>query len=173
MTAVRVEVDRPASIQCGTTQITFDPTGRVTLSTDASDPVSQEMRELVDNLYVIAWCDRDRVLFIGLEAKPLWIATPSTGELHVIANLDRLDLTDGYDPGGMHKITFQPLTDGDTLIIWEIGLARITGKGVLAWQKPFDETFAQLHRLSENDVWLVGENQPFGYRLSDGAAILS
>lgn len=174
MTGITVNVDRQALLRCGSTEITFDPPGRVSLRAGTSEPLaSQEMPELADNSFVEAWCEQGRILFIGLEAKPLWIARPDGAELRVVANLDRLDLSDGYDPGGMHRVAFQPLPDGDTLVIWEPGLARITREDGLAWQRPFDEISARLHHLTSKDIWLVGEYQPFGFRLSDGTAIPS
>ena len=37
--------------------------------------------------------------------------------------LDRLDLRGSHDPGGLHRIGFHELADGDLLIIHELGLA--------------------------------------------------
>ena len=45
---------------------------------------------------------------------------PKKGRLEKIAELDRLDLRGKYDPGGLHRIEFQPLPDGDLVILHEV-----------------------------------------------------
>jgi hypothetical protein len=81
--------------------------------------------------------------------------------------LDRLDLRGKYDPGGLHRIEFQPLPDGDLLILHEVGLARVTPEGELLWQSVHDQLSARLEHLDQAAIWLQGEGEPFGFRLDD------
>jgi hypothetical protein len=85
--------------------------------------------------------------------------------------LDRLDLWGKYDPGGLHRIEFQPLPDGDLVILHEVGLARVAPEGELLWQSVHDQLSARLKHLDQAAIWLQDEGEPFGFRLDDGNPI--
>jgi hypothetical protein len=92
--------------------------------------------------------------------------------LRPVGELERLDFRGGIDPGGFHWVEYHELPGGDVLIVFEVGLARINSAGRLLWQRVHDDITARLQRIDPDAVWLKGEGEAFGFRLSDGCPIL-
>ncbi|MEA2533143.1 MAG: hypothetical protein QOJ93_954 [Actinomycetota bacterium] len=164
------EIQAPTTVPCGAGTLTFAEDGDVTVEgMDASATVA--IPEIRKGDYVHVWCGRDWACFLTEDGPTVWCAWPAKGRLEKIAELDRLDLRGKYDPGGLHRIEFQPLPDGDLLILHEVGLARVTPEGELLWQTVHDQLSARLEHLDQAAIWLQGEDEPFGFRLDDGILI--
>jgi hypothetical protein len=119
------------------------------------------------------WCRGGHAYLVGLKGKPVWFTIPSEGVLTEVLELDRLDLRGHYDPGGLHRVEFRELDDGDLLIVHELGLARLGPNGCARWQKAHDDMTARFHRLDGGIAWFRGESGLFGFRLSDGQPIVT
>lgn len=81
------------------------------------------MPDLALSNLVELWCGDGRAYLVGLKGRAVWYAVPSEGRLGEVLELDRLDLWGGYDPGGLHRVEFHELPDGDLLIVHEFGLS--------------------------------------------------
>jgi hypothetical protein len=117
------------------------------------------------------WCGDGRAYLIGLKGRAVWYAVPSEGRLTKILELDRLDLQGSYDPGGLHRVEFHELPDGDLLIVYEFGLARLGRDGSVGWQAAHHDITARLDRIADGIAWLLSESGPLGFRLTDGGAM--
>jgi hypothetical protein len=117
----------------------------------------------------------DRIIcLVGSEGSGVVVAEPDRGRVAVVGILDRLDMSDGYDPGGLHRVVIHELPgSADVLIEYEFGIARVdVAERELAWQQVHGDLTNRVTRLSADHVRLEGENTQFGHRLSDGAFVL-
>jgi len=114
------------------------------------------------------------ICLIGSEGGDVVVAEPGEVRVGVVGTLDRLDMSDSYDPGGLHRVEFHQLANSaDLLIEYEFGIARLdVVERKLAWQQVHGDITSRVIRQSDDHVWLVGENTRFGYRLSDGMFLL-
>jgi hypothetical protein len=168
MTAV--EIQAPTSVPCAAGILTFAEDGNVTAEgADASTTIA--IPELRKGAYVYLWCGKDWACFLTEDGQTVWCAWPKQGRLEKVAELNRLDLRGKYDPGGLYHVDFQALPDGDLLVLHELGLARITPRGKVVWQKSHDQFPGNLKRLEPTAVWLQGEEEDFGFRLEDGTPL--
>ena len=165
MTAV--EIQAPTTVPCAAGTLTFAEDGQVTAEgPDASATIA--IPELRKGDYVYLWCGKDWSCFLTEDGPTVWCGWPKQGRLEKVADLNRLDLGGKYDPGGLHQVDFQTLPNGDLLILHELGLARLTPRGKLVWQRTHNQFPGHLKRLELNVVWLQGEEELFGFRLEDG-----
>jgi hypothetical protein len=102
--------------------LVLEPDGHLTAAGHGA-----ERRVVVPDLalsnLVELWCGDGRAYLVGLKGRAVWYAVPSEGRLGEVLELDRLDLWGGYDPGGLHRVEFHELPDGDLLIVHEFGLS--------------------------------------------------
>jgi hypothetical protein len=118
--------------------------------------------------YVEVWCSEHWCLLMGARDRNLVLVRPHEGTAEVLGQLDRLDLDDVYDPGGLERVAFHELSDGDVLVEHEVGLARVSPDRGLVWQRVHDDLTARVSQITDEAVWLHGESDRFGYNLVDG-----
>lgn len=168
-----IDIRLTATVPCAGGILRFDPDGVVTLIDAEGSECSVVVTGLELSNFVEFWCGESWMCFLGMKSGALWCAWPLSGKIAQISRLDRLDLQDQYDPGGLHRVAFQELPGGDLLIVHEIGLARISPDGTLCWQQVHDQLAAHFERLGDDVVWFQGEYGRFGFRLVDGRPIVS
>jgi hypothetical protein len=166
-----IDIRDPVSIPCGTRVLALEPGGRITVSGAGGAEQTVVAPDLALSNQVELWCRSGRAYLVGLKAKAVWFTIPSQGVLTEVLQLDRLDLRGHYDPGGLHRVGFRELQDGDLLIVHELGLARVGPDGSVQWQQVHDDLTARLDRLDEGIAWFFGESGLFGFRLSDGGPV--
>ncbi len=168
-----IDIRTPATVPCASGVLRFEPGGIVTLVGAGGSECCVLVTELELSNFVEFWCGESWACFLGLKSGALWCAWPLTGKLAQVSRLDRLDLQDQYDPGGLHRVAFQELPGGDLLIIHEVGLARVSSNGNLCWQQVHDQLAAHFDKLGDDAVWFRGEYERFGFRLVDGRPVVS
>jgi hypothetical protein len=117
---------------------------------------------------VEAWADDDWCCLIGLRAQEIIVAVPGDGRIERVGQLERLDLGDAYDPGGLHRVDFNRLEGGDLLIVHEFGAARISPTDGLVWQRAHRDLTAHLEGVHSDRAQFVAERGSFAYDLRDG-----
>jgi hypothetical protein len=120
--------------------------------------------------WVELWCGQDWCCLIGLKDNTVIVARPAEGRVEAVGELDRLDLTGGYDPGGLERVDFDELPDGDLLLIHELGLARISPSVGLVWQATHDQLGVMFEGIEHEVAWFAGEDERYGFRVKDGRA---
>lgn len=121
--------------------------------------------------WVEAWVGKDWLCLVGLEGPEVVVVRSSPAPTVAVAGeLDRLDLSESYDPGGLHRVSFYPLQDPDSLLIeYEFGVARLDASACrLVWHRVHGDLTCRIERVDQEFAWLAGEYDRFGYRLSDG-----
>ena len=168
---VDIDISEPVILDCVGGSIEFEPSGKVALVAADGPRLSQTPTDLTSSNLVAIWFGGVWALFIGLKAQCLWFARPAQGQLIPVGKLDRLDLSAGDDSGGLHRVEFHPLRDSDVLVTWERGVARVSAGGQLMWQQAHDQLPARVVAWTDDVVWLKGERERFGIRLSDGLQV--
>lgn len=168
-----IDIRDPVSIPCGTGVLALEPGGRITVSSADGAKQTAMSPDLALSNQVELWCRGGHAYLVGLKAKAVWFTIPSRGVLTAVLQLDRLDLRGHYDPGGLHRVEFRELQDGDLLIVHEFGLARVGPDGSVRWQQVHDDLTARLNRLDGGIAWFFGEPGVFGFRLSDGSPVVT
>jgi hypothetical protein len=168
-----LEVQGRTTLQCAGGLLQFDAEGRVTVSAAGVPQVEKFIPELSLSNCVEVWCGEDLACFVGEKGRTVWCARPSVGQLFKVLDLDRLDLRGAYDPGGLHRVEFQELEDGDLLVVHELGIARIGRDGSPCWQQVHDQLTAHFAGIEGGAAWLRGECDRFGFDLQDGHPVIS
>jgi hypothetical protein len=168
---MEIDIRSAVPVECGRGALTLKPDGRVTMSDLGGIERTALVPDLALSNWVNLWRGDDHMYFIGEKGRELWFAMPAAGLLAKVMELDRLDLRDRYDPGGLHRIEFRELADGDLLIVHECGLARTGPDGSARWQAVHDDITARLERIADGVAWLLGESGPAGFTLDDGRAV--
>ena len=172
-------MSRSIEIGCEPTELNSD--GSVTL-----EPPCTVVMRIVDSVAALEagdLCNSGEIevmegggilCLVGSEGSEVIVAVPGEGRVAVVGTLDRLDMSDSYDPGGLHRVEMHELPgSADVLIEYEFGIARLdASERKLAWQKVHGDLTNRVTGLSDDCVWLVGENVRFGHRLSDGMFVL-
>lgn len=120
------------------------------------------------------WCGERWCLLVGLQHPTVVAARPTDGEIVVLGDVERLDLGDGYDPGGLERVEFHELPGGDVLVVTELGVARVSSPPipVMVWQRTHDDLTARVDRVDKASVWFDADGDHFGFDLDDGTDIL-
>ncbi|MGF7239442.1 MAG: hypothetical protein ACQSGP_31470, partial [Frankia sp.] len=75
-------------------------------------------------------------------------------------------------PGGLERLDFVELPDGDVLLVHELGAARVAPSRGLVWQVTFDHLGVLFDRIDREFAWFEDEYSRYGFRLDDGAAVV-
>jgi hypothetical protein len=147
--------------------IEFQDSGVVAVS-GATQKASIAAPRLGADCDVAVWTDGLWVVLIGLEDVALYCAEPRIGWIRAAGELERLDLRDRYDPGGLHRVDFDPLPGGDLIVTHEFGAARITRPCGIVWQRAHRDLTAWHLGATQDAVWFRSEDGFFGLRIADG-----
>ena len=161
-----------AVIQCAGGELRFDGEDRVSLTGIHGHRRTVVSPELALSLWVELWCGDTFIYFVGEKGRSVWYADVTVPVLRKTTELERLDFGGGYDPGGLHRVEFNKLGDDDLLLLYELGLARLTASGETLWQRVHDQLPARLDRVADGVIWLLGEYEPFGFAVSDGRPVV-
>lgn len=167
-----VDIRATTSVPCAGGVLRFDPDSQVTLVSVGGSESRTVVTGLELSNFVEIWCGDDWACFLGLKGKTVWCAWPETGKLAQVSRLNRLDLQNYYDPGGLHRVEFHELTSGDLLIVYELGLARVRPDGTLCWQQVHDQLTAHLEGFDDDFVRFRGEYERFCFNLVDGRPVI-
>jgi hypothetical protein len=166
-------IESSVSVDCAGGTVQFAPDGRVRLSSPGGLQAAVTVGDLAASNFVELWCGDGWGCFVGQKGKSVWYANPSAGELRRVLELARLDLSEGYDPGGLHRVEFVELATGSILIVHELGLALLGSDGHARWQQMHDQISAHFDRIDSAAVWFRGEHEPFGFDLADGRPVIT
>lgn len=153
--------------------------GRVRVQTDgeivaAGPPGESRLTDegLSNSGWAAVWCSASWGLVVGEKDPGVIGVWPLVPRVARVAELERLDLEGGIDPGGLHRVRFIEIPDGDVLIVFEFGAARIHPDGSQAWQVVHRNLIAQVTEVSPDFMWWDTDPGRFGVRLSDGKKVL-
>jgi hypothetical protein len=148
--------------------LVFDPAGTVTFRGEGLASAMVPMPELRTETHVEIYIGRNHAYFAGLEAETVWFVRTLVGDIVEALRLDRLDLRDHYDPGGLRYVSFHELPGGDVVIVYELGLARLDANGRVCWHRVHDQLTLQLARITASVAWFRDEDGDIAFGLDDG-----
>lgn len=143
--------------------------GQIALATPSGESIRAELVGLRRSDYAVYWTDGQRLVLVGLRARDVVLADPRAELLAVVGELDRLDLSDTYDPGGLESIRIVDVTPTRLAIIYEVGLALLDlDSRSLVWQRTHDDVQASFQAIRDGVLWFEAEHGTFGFRAEDG-----
>lgn len=144
--------------------------GQVALATPSGESIREELAGLRRSDYAVYWTDGQRLVLVGLRARDVVLADPSAELLAVVGELERLDLSDTYDPGGLESVRIVDVTSSRLAIIYEVGLALLDlDSRSLVWQRTHDDVQSSFQGIRDGALWFEAEHGTFGFRVEDGA----
>ena len=121
---------------------------------------------------VEVWCGAGWCLLVGLQHPTVVAARPAEGAVVALGEIERHDLGDGSDPGGLERVEFHDLPGGDVLVVTELSVARMSPAPAIVWVRTHDDLTARVERIDEGGVCFDAGGDHFGYDLDDGIDIL-
>lgn len=141
----------------------------VALATPSGESIRERLPDLGRSDYAAYWTDGQRLVLVGLRARDVLLADPRAQLLVVVGQLERLDLSDTYDPGGLESIRLVDLAPNRLAIVYEVGLAVLDLESrSLIWQRTHDDVQAHLQEINDGVLWFEAEHGRFGFRVEDG-----
>lgn len=141
----------------------------VALATPSGVSIRERLPGLERSDYAVYWTDGQRLVLVGLRAQDVVLADPKAELLAVVGQLDRLDLSDIYDPGGFESVRIVDVTSTRLAIIYEVGLAVLDiDSRSLVWQRTHDDVQANFQDIRDGILWFEAEHGEFGFRVEDG-----
>jgi hypothetical protein len=163
-----IDVARTPRVELAGAELEFlTGTGEIALLFHGARASVEAPMLLTDGI-VEAWADDDWLCLIGVRSPEVIVAVPRERRIESVGQLERLDLGGAYDPGGLHRVEFNPLEGGDLLIIHEFGAARISPTDGLVWRRAHHDLTAHLEGVRSDRVQFVAESGSFAYDLRDG-----
>lgn len=142
----------------------------VALATPSGDAIRERLPDLGRSDYAAYWTDGQRLVLVGLRARDVLLADPRAQCLEVVGQLERLDLSDTYDPGGLESIRLVDMAPNLLAIVYEVGLAVLDLESrSLFWQPTHDDVQAHLQEINDGVLWFEAKNGRFGFHVEDGA----
>lgn len=167
-----VDIGTCPAVECGGAVVRFEPPDEVTVESNGA-VARTNIASLRRSRYVAVWCGHGWGVVVGEESNDLWRLSLDEPSITSIARLDRLDLSGGYDPGGLYHVEFVELSGGDVLVAYELGVARVAPDGRVRWQQQHDQLCARVRRVEEDAVWLSASDDEFGFSLAAGRPIVT
>jgi hypothetical protein len=144
--------------------------GEIALATPSGEWIRERVLDLKRSDRAVYWTDGERLVIVGLLARDIVLAHPGARVLAVIGQLDRLDLSDTYDPGGLRHVRFVNVSPGRVAIVYEVGIAVADiDARLVVWQRSHDDVQALFAGISDAVAWFETEHGRFGFRIDDGA----
>lgn len=163
-----IDIDRTPHVHLAGAEVDFVTAERQIVLTYRGTQMTVEAPRLLEDRIVEAWTNDEWFCLVGSRAPEIVVGVPSQGHIDVVGELERLDLGDAYDPGGLHRVQFEPLEGGDLLVVHEFGAARVSPTRRLVWQQAHRDLTAQVERVRRDRVELTAEGGSFAYHLADG-----
>lgn len=168
-----LDLSGAALLDVGLGVLEFSPPETVTITSSDGARSSVVVPGLQEGGWLEVWCGEDWCCFVGLQSSSLLVAQPGGGRVVVAVELDRLEMGDHYDPGGLGFVEFHPIFGADVLVVYEHGVARI-GRDGLVWHRVHFDLSARVVEVTAEVVWFCAEaDDRFGFRLSDGADLFT
>jgi hypothetical protein len=117
---------------------------------------------------VVAWCDQAHAFLVGDKGRTLWRYSQTRSSIHPVAELTRLDLHGGYDPGGLYLSEFVELPSKDLLFIYEFGILRVSAAGVVRWHFVHRRLVDHYDGLGSAVIWMRSESGRYALDLDTG-----
>lgn len=142
---------------------------QVALATSSGQWLREELPGLRRSDYAVYWTDGQQLVLVGLRARDVVLADPRADVLAVVGELERLDLSDTYDPGGLESVRIVDITPTRLAVIYEVGLALLDlDSRSLVWQRTHDDVQARFQGIRGDVLWFEAEHGTFGFRVEDG-----
>jgi hypothetical protein len=163
-----IDIDRTPHVDLAGADVDFAAAEGQILLTYRGRQTTAAAPRLLEDRMVEAWADDVWFCLVGSRAPEIVVGVPSQGQIDTIAEVERLDLGDAYDPGGLHRVQFEPLEGGDLLVVHEFGAARVSPNQRLVWQRAHRDLTAHVTRIHRDRVEFTAEAGSFAYHLADG-----
>lgn len=142
---------------------------QVALATPSGQSLREQLPGLKRSDYAVYWTDGQQLVLVGLRATEVVLADPRAELLAVVGELERLDLSDTYDPGGLESVRIVDVTPTRLAVIYEVGLALLDlDCRSLLWQRTHDDVQASFQGIRGGVLWFKAEHGTFGFRVEDG-----
>lgn len=164
-----IDLNEPTAVEAAGGVLRFEPPDRLVVI-GVTRSSSLRVPGLCLSDWMEGWCGRDWCCLIGWQDRTVVVALPAMGEVEAIGDLDRLDLSGSYDPGGLYYVEFIELPCGDQLLVHELGLARISPRNGIRWQASHDCLGVRFESVEGGVVRLSCDDGRYAYRLEDGRA---
>lgn len=163
-----LDLRRPSSVVIGGGELSAH-NSEVALATPSGESIREQIPGLERSDYAVYWTDGESLVLVGLRGRDVILADPRAGLLAVVGQLDRLDLSDTYDPGGLERIRLVGLARKRVAILYEVGVAVLDlDSRSLLWQRTHGDIQATFQGVDEDVLWFEAENGRFGLRLQHG-----
>lgn len=168
-----IGLDQPTSLATASGRVEVSPPETVSVVNDNGVGSSIAAPGLRGSGWLEVWCDAGWCCLVGLKDTRVIVAAPGEGRIEIMGELDRLDVGDRYDPGGLEFVEFSALAGGDVLVVYEQGVARVSPAGMV-WQRAHYDLSARVFELTPDVVWFRAEaDDRFGFRLDDGTDVFA
>lgn len=119
------------------------------------------------------YCHDSWAYLVGAEGTSLWFANAIGPRLEQVATIARLDMSGGYDPGGMQRTIFHGIAESPELVLFEYesGLAMLESVGRVRWRWDHHDLTLHVTAIDNGAVWLVGEGGTLARAVDDGAEL--
>lgn len=121
-----------------------------------------------DDLFVLTtpqW-----ILAIGEHGHIVWSWAHGADRIRRLGPITRLDL-DGYDPGGLYRVTYFPVDDSSCIIETEVGFCLLHRERGLRWEKVHDDLTCRITHVSDSLIRTQSQNGSDSYSTADGSYI--
>jgi hypothetical protein len=120
---------------------------------------------------VEAFVDDAACILVGLHARGVVVAITDPIDILEWGSLERLNLSGRYDPGGLYRVEFHPLSGDSSLIEYEFGVARLAWRSGLLWQFVHNYLTARVDSVTEHSILIRSEATQYRLSLEDGLPI--
>ena len=163
----RIDLRSPTNLEFDGAELRVE-SGSVTLVAKSGE-LTLDVPALVGSEFAAFWSNGPRLVLVGLNAREAVLAESEPPNLTKIGPLERLDLSDAYDPGGLEWVSFLEIPPSHLLIILALAAAMIDlEKRSLVWQRVHDDIEAAFVAIRDNASWFDGRDGAFGLDLDDG-----
>lgn len=130
---------------------------RIALLSSGDELFRIEVESLRRSNFAETWCNQGTCLVVGLAGDTL-VSIEADPPRHLSWGLlHRLDLRDGYDPGGIERVQFHDLSNGTVLLEYETGIACFKVGAGLMWDVSHKDPTTHVVAIDGDNVVLDGD----------------
>lgn len=118
--------------------------------------------------FIRVWLNTRWACIVGEGSREVVVADARHNTLEIVGELERLDLRDTYNPGGLERVDFVEVDADRTLIDFEVGIAMLSRVPEILWQKVHEDLSCRISEITSSVVRVQCADQGFELRLSDG-----